>query len=463
MDARVVIVGAGPVGMTLALELARHEFPSLVVDRKPHLEKIGSRAIVLARHALQAFRDLGCAEPMLEKGVALARARTYFRDTELFCVEFADTLPGQIPRFINLQQTYSERALYDRARTLGKFIEFLWGADVVDVSQDDRDVRLIAATADGERRITAEYAVACDGAHSTMRKLLGVGFPGSSFEDRFLIADIRADLPFPDERRFFFDPPFNPRRQVLIHPQPDREWRIDWQVPEDTDAEAEHDSGRLEQRIRKIIGAADYELVWLTAYRFHQRRAERFRIGRCFLAGDSAHLMAPFGARGMNSGVEDARNLGWKLAAVLGGEAGDALLDSYEAERRPAAEENLRVTSATMRFMAPPTPVHRLVRNAVLRASLRARPLRRFVDSGRLAEPAVYRSDDDGDGLLGRLAPAGTEPERRLRTGFAVAPFRDGNGREERLLIRPDGYVAARLQEDDDAHVEPALRAALMR
>jgi 2-polyprenyl-6-methoxyphenol hydroxylase-like FAD-dependent oxidoreductase len=209
----------------------------------------------------------------------------------------------------------------------------------------------------------------------------------------------------------------------------------------ETDAEEERRSGRLEQRIRRIIGDADYELAWLTAYRFHERIASRFRLGRAFLAGDAAHLMSVFGARGMNSGVEDARNLGWRLARVLAGDAPETLLDGYERERRAAAEENIRVTSATMRFMAPPTRMRRLLRNAILRGSLHSRTLRRRVDSGKLAEPAVY----EGEPPVGRLCPEGA-PVREARLGFAVAELGGGE-----YLVRPDGYVCARLGSVDEA------------
>jgi 2-polyprenyl-6-methoxyphenol hydroxylase-like FAD-dependent oxidoreductase len=441
--APVLIVGAGPVGLTLALELARFDVPAVVLDCKPRLEPEGSRAIVVARHALEIFAGLGCAEPMLAKGVALARARTYFRDTELFCVEFPPAAPGEIPRFVNLQQTYTERALLERLEQ-SMSVELRWSVAVESLSQDAGGVTLETSAGD----LRGSFVVGCDGARSTMRQSLGVEFPGRTFPDRFLIADVRAELPFPNERRFFFDPPSNPGRQVLIHPQPDGEWRIDWQVPSDTDADAELASGRLERRIRAIAGDVEYELVWLTAYRFHERVAARFRAGRCFLAGDAAHLYAPFGARGMNSGVEDAANLGWKLAVVLRGEAGVGLLDSYERERIAAARENLRVTSATMRFMAPPTVVHRALRNAVLRGSLRFPRLRRLVNSGRLAEPAVYA----GAGLVGRPAPARAEP---LRAGFGAVRH-DGR----LLLVRPDGYVAAEVA--DEGAVDGAIRAAMM-
>jgi 2-polyprenyl-6-methoxyphenol hydroxylase-like FAD-dependent oxidoreductase len=441
-----LIVGAGPIGMALALELASYDVPSVLLDSKPHLEPEGSRSIVIAKHTIETFLRLGCGDRFLAKGVALTRARTYFRDVELFSVEFPEAAEGELPRFLNLQQTYTERFLYELVEP-SPLIEARWSSEVTGLEQDDQGVTLTVR--DGAT-LRGAFAVGCDGASSEVRKLVGVEFAGRTFNDRFLIVDVRAEVPFPNERRFFFDPPQNPGRQVLIHPQPDSEWRIDWQVPSETDPEAERESGRLDQRIRAIIGDTPYELVWLTAYRFHERIAGHFRVGRVFLAGDAAHLFSVFGARGMNSGIEDARNLGWKLAMVLAGEAPEALLDSYEEERRAAALENLRVTSATMRFMAPPTQLHRALRNAILRASVRSRGARRFVDSGKLAEPAVY---GDGEGPVGRLVPASTVL-RRVAKRFGVAEL---EGAE--YLVRPDGYVASRLSDADS--VEEAVASAL--
>jgi 2-polyprenyl-6-methoxyphenol hydroxylase-like FAD-dependent oxidoreductase len=442
----VLIVGAGPVGLTLALELARFDVPTVVLDAKPGPAREGSRAIVLARHALQTFVRLGCAASMLDRAVVLSRARTYFRRTELFCVELPVERDGALPRFVNLQQTYTEAALLDgvaRAPTA----DVRWGSSVIDLHQDRGGVTV---TLDGGGEMRGSHVVGCDGGHSRVRDLLGVDFPGSSHRDRFLIADVRAPTPFPrNERRFFFDPPQNPGRTMLIHPQPDREWRIDWQVPGDTDADTERRSGRLDDRIRHVVGHGDYELIWLTAYRFHQRVADRWRSGRAFLAGDAAHLFSPFGARGMNSGVEDVVNLGWRLALVRSGAAGEQLLDGYERERRPAALENLRITAATMRFMAPPTRLHRLVRDAILRGSLRSAALRRRVNSGRLAEPAVY---GDGHGDVGHPLPPGV-PARPLAHGFAVARLETGD-----VLVRPDSYVAARVEGDPDSALAELLR-----
>jgi 2-polyprenyl-6-methoxyphenol hydroxylase-like FAD-dependent oxidoreductase len=373
---RVAVVGAGPVGLTAALELASLEIPTIVLEAKPALEPVGSRAIVLARHALATFSRLGCEE-IPRKGVVLSRARTYLRETELFTVEFPPTAEDELPLFVNLQQTYTEQALVRRAEQT-RLVDVRFDAPVTGLRQDETSVTL---ELESGAEVDAAYAIGADGAHSTIRKLLGVEFPGKSFDDRFLIADVRAEFEGfrRDERRFFFDPPSNPGRQILIHPQPDGEWRIDWQVPPETDAEAERASGKLDARVRALVGDAPYELVWLTSYRFHSRLASRFRVGRVFLAGDAAHLMAPFGARGMNSGVEDATSLASALAS--------GSPDAYEQERRPAAIENLRITGATMRFMAPPTPLHRAWRNAILRGSLRVPPLRRFVNSGKLPAP----------------------------------------------------------------------------
>jgi 2-polyprenyl-6-methoxyphenol hydroxylase-like FAD-dependent oxidoreductase len=401
--------------------------------------------MVFAGHAFDILGRVGCPE-CLEKAVVLRRARTFYRGRELFAVDFPSPGAGETPRFGNLQQTSVERALLRRAAE-EPLVEVRWDARVEGLEQDADAVTL--ELGDGEP-VRAAWIVGADGPRSAVRKLAGIDFPGKSFDDRFLIADIRAHLPFPHERRFHFDPPWNPGRQVLIHPQPDEEWRIDWQVPQITDVEEERRSGRMDARIRQIVAETPYELAWLTSYRFHQRLAERFRSGRVLLVGDAAHLMSVFGARGLNSGLEDAVAVAWRLALVTRGEAPDSLLDGFARERRAAAEVNLAVTGRTMRFMAPPTPLHRLARNVVLRGSVRSRALRRRVDSGKLAVPAEY----GGEPPIGRLVPARV-PVEPAASGFGVAAL-DG----KRYLVRPDGYVAAPLG-DGSEDVRAAVRRQL--
>ena len=392
MEAQVAIVGAGPVGMTLAGRLAQHGIATILLEQNDRLSGEGSKAICMQRETLEIWARLGIGERVAKRGIQWQTARTYFRDRELFSIQLPGSPKDHFPPFVNINQTEVEQMLLHRLEELPG-VELRWGQRLTHVAQDGDGVTARFETRDGPQEVRADYLVGTDGAHSSVRRLLGIDFPGHSHADLFLICDIRARLPFPNERRLFFDPPWNPGRQVLVHPQPDDVWRIDWQVPPETDVEAERHNGGLDRRIRAVAGAdADYELVWLTAYRFHQRLADRFRVGRVLLAGDAAHLMSPFGARGLNSGAEDAENLAWKLATVLRNDAPGRLLDSYHDERRAAAAENLAVTDATMRFMVPHGRLRRAVRNAILRGSVRLPLLRGRVNSGKLSEPATYAS-----------------------------------------------------------------------
>jgi 2-polyprenyl-6-methoxyphenol hydroxylase-like FAD-dependent oxidoreductase len=413
LDAQVAVVGAGPIGLTLAGRLAQRGVRTLLLEQNEAPAGEGSKAICMQRETLEIWARLGVGEAVANRGVQWRIGRTYFRDRELFSVELPGGRADHFPPFVNISQSEVEEMLVERlARLPG--VDLRWGHRLTGIVQDRDAVAIRCATPDGERTLRVAYVVGTDGAHSSVRHLLGMGFPGHSHDDLFLICDIRAALPFPSERRLFFDPPWNPGRQVLVHPQPDGVWRIDWQLPPGTDAEAERRNGGLDRRIRAVIGdATPYELVWMTGYRFHQRLVEHYRSGRVLLAGDAAHLMSPFGARGLNSGAADAENLAWKLALVLRGDAPPALLDTYGEERRAAAVENLAVTDRTMRFMVPHGRLRRLGRNAVLSGSLRFPAARRWVNSGRLAQPFVYAGSPivaaghrfDGLAAHGAVAP----------------------------------------------------------
>ena len=312
--APVVVLGAGPVGQTSALLLARWGVPAVVLDQRPERDRTGSKAICQQRDVLDVWESVGAGHRIAAEGVTWTTARTFHRDAELFSYALAEPGRPAFPPFVNISQSRTEEILDERiARE--PLVDLRWGHRVTRVDQDGDgvDVRCTDGTV-----LRAPYVVACGGARCDgLRALLGVSFSGHSFDDRFLICDVRADLPgWERERRFYFDPVWNPGRQVLIHPCPDSTFRIDWQVPPGYDLEAEAASGALDGRIRQIVGERDYEIVWRSVYRFHSRVVDRMRVGRVLIAGDAAHLVSPFGARGLNSGVADAENAAWKIAFV---------------------------------------------------------------------------------------------------------------------------------------------------
>jgi 2-polyprenyl-6-methoxyphenol hydroxylase-like FAD-dependent oxidoreductase len=523
-DLPVLVAGAGPVGVSTALLLARWGVPTVVLEAEATRDAVGSKAICMQRDVLDVFGRIGVADAMLAEGVTWWRGRTYYRLHELFETTFPELGPAALPPWINISQGSTERYLFERVAETPE-VDVRFGHRVTGVDQDGEGVSV--SVEGGSSPLRARWLVAADGGRSTVRALLGVSFPGQSFADQFLIADIRADLPFPSERRFYFDPEWNPGRQVLVHEQPDRVWRIDWQVPGDYDLEAERASGALDERIRRIVGDTPYEIVWLSVYHFHERCAETFHVGRTFLVGDAAHLYAPFGARGLNSGMQDAENLAWKLAFVHHGwaEDSDALLATYDLERRPAALTNLAVTSATMEFLVPQTEAQWAWRRATLERAVTDPDARRLIDSGKLAEPFWYLDSplttpaeaDEVEGfptgpglprppIPGVLCPDGpvvvaARPEvTRLRqvfgSGFVVLTARadraapaaavarravapptmvhalpqlDPTGELEAGLaagpdsvhvVRPDGHLAAVLSEFDEAALTAALRRA---
>ena len=387
---QVLVVGNGPVGQTTALLLARWGVRVLLVDAREVRDVIGSKAICQQRDVLDVWDSVG-AGAIAREGLTWTRARTFYRDRELSLVTLPDPGRSPLPPFVNISQSRTEQLL-DQQIAGERLIDVRWGHEVVALDQDGDGVRARCRTAGGEVLLQTRYAVACGGARgSALRDSLGLDFPGRSFSDPFLICDIRAALSgWDQERRFYFDPEWNPGRQVLIHPCPDSTYRIDWQVEPDFDLDASIGDGSLDRRIRQVIGEQDYELIWSSVYRFHSRRTRRMRVGRVLLAGDLAHLFAPFGARGLNSGVGDADNAAWKLAFVLRGWAGPGLLDSYDAERCAAAQENLAVTTATMDFLVPRTPHDTRRRHELLQRAVDDPGVRQQIDSGRLAEPYWY-------------------------------------------------------------------------
>ncbi len=504
----VVIVGGGPVGLAAALDLGRKGTPVLLLDDHEGVGE-GSRAICFAKRTLEITDRLGAGQAMRDKGVVWNVGKVFHGTDKVFEFNLLPEAGHKNPAFINLQQPYFEKFLVDAIRAAqedGAPIE-IRGANAVTGLTDRGDhVVLDIETPDGAYRVEADWLVACDGARSPIRKMLGLTFDGRVFEDNFLIADVRMTADFPTERWFWFEPPFKHSGQsALLHKQPDNIWRMDFQLGWDIDRKAELDPARIRARVDAMLGeAAEYELVWTSIYTFQCRRMKEFRHGRILFAGDSAHQVSPFGARGANSGIQDADNLAWKLDLVIRGLAPEALLDTYSQERVHGADENILNSTRATDFLTPKTEISRIFRNAVLALAKDHAFARPMVNSGRLSVPCIYdgmplNGPEALDGpratrvgapcvdapldrgfLLDRLAGQFTilainaaAPDLSEVDGISVGQLAlatdrhdpTGTLRDRYLgandraiyLIRPDQHVAARWADCDAA----ALRAAL--
>jgi 3-(3-hydroxy-phenyl)propionate hydroxylase len=405
----VIIVGAGPVGLAAAIDLGQRGVSVVVLD-EDRTVSVGSRAICHAKRTLEILDRLGCGQKVVDKGIGWNVGKVFFRDELVYRFDLLPEPGHRRPAFVNLQQYWFEEYLVERAASLAG-VELRWGNKVVGVAPCDDHVDLRVETPDGEYSIACDWLVAADGARSAVRRILGQETEGEVFHDRFLIADIHMTSAFPVERWFWFDPPFHPNQSVLLHRQADDVWRIDFQLGWDADPEEEKKPERIMPRLRAMLGeSAEFEIEWASVYTFQCRRMSRFRHGRVIFAGDAAHLVSPFGARGANGGIQDADNLVWKLELVLRGRAPEKLLDTYDAERRCAADENILNSTRSTDFITPKSAVSRTLRDAVLSLAKRHAFARKLVNSGRLSVPAILResplnsADVSGDFARGLAA-----------------------------------------------------------
>jgi len=504
---RVVVIGAGPVGLGLALDLAQQGVQVLVIDDNDKVS-FGSRAICFAKRPLEILDRLGCGQPMVDKGVVWNLGKVFFDQRQVYEFNLLPEDGHKFPAFINLQQYYFEEYLIKRLREVqarGAPVELRGKNRLTSLKDHGDHAALTIDTPDGAYELTADWVIACDGAGSPVRRMLGLDFVGEVFQDNFLIADVVMEADFPTERWFWFDPPFNRGQSALLHKQPDNVWRIDFQIGWDIDREAELKPEAIDRRLRAMLGEdLDYTLEWSSIYTFQCRRMEKFHQGRVIFAGDSAHQVSPFGARGANSGLQDTDNLAWKLALILRGEAPESLLHSYDAERIHGAKENILNSTRSTDFITPKSEISRIFRDAVLDLAESQDFARPFVNSGRLSVPCIYdgsplNTPDAlpdgpararpgapcpdlplGDGfLLDRLGARG-RPGFQLLAIDAEAPATPGVEvltlasaeasllRERYLgaasgavyLIRPDQHVAARWPAFDAAAVRQALARA---
>jgi len=404
----VIVVGAGPVGLATAIDLAQGGVSVVVLDDDDQVSP-GSRAICFAKRTLEIFDRLGCGEPVVRKGVGWNVGKVFLRDELIYRFDLLAETGHRRPAFVNIQQYHVEAYLLDRAGALPN-LELRWNSEVFGVMQDTDGVAVSVSNPDGEHVIRCEYLVAADGSRSPIRKLLGHESRGQTFRDRFLIADVRMVAPFPAERWFWFDPPFHPGQSVLLHRQPDNVWRIDFQLGWGADPVAERQPERVIPRVQALLGTdAKFELEWVSVYTFSCLRMQSFRDGRVLFAGDSAHGVSPFGARGANSGIQDADNLAWKLRLVVDGKAPGRLLDTYAGEREFAADENILNSTRSTDFITPKSEVSRTFRDATLQLARDYSFARHLVNSGRLSTPSTLvdspLNTPDEDRFEGAIVP----------------------------------------------------------
>ena len=505
----VVVVGAGPVGLSLAIDLAQRGQSVVLLDDADRIGE-GSRAICFSKRSLEFWDRLGIGQRMVDKGVVWSVGKIFHGDSQLYQFNLLPEEGHKRPAFINLQQFYAEAYLVDRVEELPT-IDLRWRNKVIGLEQRNDHVLLTIETPDGPYRLHAGFVVACDGARSSLRQMVGAEFAGQVFEDQFLIADVKMTAAFPTERWFWFDPPFHAGRSALLHKQPDDIWRIDLQLNPDADPVAEKRPENVRPRIARMLGHDKFDFEWISLYKFQCRRMDKFLHGRVIFAGDAAHQVSPFGARGANSGLEDAENIAWKLDRVLRGSSPEALLESYHTERSAAADENIRESTRSTDFMAPVSQQEARLRKAVLSLAKETEFGKRMVNGGRLSVPSVYEtplSSPDRDVWRGGPRPGASMPDAPIAaasgqpmflteafikagTRFTLLEFGNGEaadvpegveairiGGEGGLadakglasarydaepgtayLLRPDGYVAARFRHP----TRPALDAALAR
>jgi len=388
----VMIVGAGPVGMTAALELARQGVHCVLLDAKSTFND-GSRAICISRNSFETLQQLGVVGAFEEKSLGWTHGRCYYRDHMIYRLEMPHSDQERYLPMYNLEQQYIEQFLADRIAALPESIDMRWQSEVIAVHTDDDRIEAIVRTPEGDYEIEADFLLAADGAHSRVRSLLGLRLNGENLPGNYVIADVQMDHDFPTERRSFFESAANPDSTILIHRQPDNIWRIDWQILEGQDPEQAIREQNVRARVQKILDMighdGPWELEWWSIYTANTLCLDDYRHGRILFIGDAAHIVPIFGVRGLNNGFSDAVNAAWKLAYVLRGEAGVALLDSYTPERRGATLDVFRNAGKSSRFMTPPSRGYALMRKAVLQLSMSQDFTRRFADP-RQVLPYTY-------------------------------------------------------------------------
>ncbi|MEK7266262.1 MAG: FAD-dependent monooxygenase [Pseudomonadota bacterium] len=424
----VAIIGAGPVGLTAALTLASFGVPSVILEKKSTFND-GSRAICVSRSSFHILDRLGVAEPFLEKALGWTKGRSLYRGRQILEFDMLHDAHEKFMPMYNIQQQYIELYLYEAARASG-LIDIRWHSDVTSVTPSGAHVEIGVSDPNGDYTLKAGWALAADGARSAVRSMRGHRLKGENFEGRYVIVDVRMEHDYPTIRRALFDPASNPGGTILIHRQPENIWRIDYQLDPDESAESALAEATVRSKIAAILDEIGHrgawELEWWSVYAANTLLLDDYRDGRIFFIGDSAHIVPIFGVRGLNNGVADGENIGWKLAKVINGEAGERLLDSYTPERRGATLDVFANAVKSTRFMTPPTHGFAMMRDAALSLAL-TEPFAAAFANPRQMAPFTYAespiTEEDDRAFDGGPRPGSVAPNARLEDGSNFCDF----------------------------------------
>jgi len=451
----VAIVGGGPIGLALALGLARHGVRSVVIEADDAVS-YGSRAACISRRSLEILDALGVAGDVLVEALPWTAGTSYYRDVPVYRLQMPMDGNQRFAPMVNLEQCMCEQLFADRAERLSDLIEIRWQTKVAGVTPGAGGVELALETAQGPYRLRADWVVACDGARSAVRQAMGLRFSGSTYDGTYIIVDIHLKSDYPTERRAWFDPPTNPGSTILVHKQPRDIWRVDYQLRDDEDPEEavkpENVLPRVRSHLRWIGERDDWTPVWISAYRANCLTLERYDHGRVLFAGDAAHLVPIFGVRGMNSGIDDTHNLAWKLAWVVQGRSPARLLESYSSERVFAARENIRHASKSTEFMAPPSGAFQLMREAALGLATTDPFFATLINPRQTS--AITFADSPLNAADSEALPAGPVPGAVL----AECPIGTAAGGRHLTELLGPGYTALCLTADDPRPSLAALR-----
>ncbi|NKE64427.1 FAD-dependent oxidoreductase [Ramlibacter sp. RBP-2] len=450
----VLIAGGGPVGLAFAALLARHGVRSRVVEADEGY-CTGSRAICISRRSQEILAWAGAQQALVRTGLPWTGGRSFWRDTEVLQFRMPSEPTQRFAPMINIQQYHVERFVHEALQHAPQLATVSWASRVSAVRPRTDGVEVDIEGPHGSETALSDWLVACDGGRSTVREQLGLQLEGTQYEGRYVIVDLVQKTKRPVERLAWFDPPSNPGSTILMHRQPGDVWRIDYQIRDDEDAaeavKPENVLPRVSSHLAMIGEDEPWEPLWISIYNAKCLTLRDYRHGRVFFAGDAAHLVPIFGVRGLNSGLDDAGNLAWKLARVIEGSAPDALLDSYSAERVPATHENIAYGAKSTEFMAPPNFAFRLMREAVLRLAVSDPSVRSLINPRQTA-PAAYAASplnipQQGEWTSALAAPGMPAPEALLSAPHGDMHLTQCFGKEFVCLVFGDGPLPEAVAE----------------